>query len=83
MDEHNAAEDAKAKKYKKVEKKVLAEKKDREAAFKAKNEKEEEKRVKAYTTFKKDRHDFEHDLRIKQNELKEKDEKHKIEIKNA
>ena len=44
MDEHNAAEDAKAKKYKKVEKKVLADKKDRDANLKLKNEKEEEKR---------------------------------------
>lgn len=66
MDEHNAAEDAKAKKQKKVEKKVLADKKDREAHTKLKIEKEEEKRLKALTTYKKDRHDFEHDLRIKQ-----------------
>jgi len=59
LDEHAASEDAKAKKLKKVEKKVLADKKDRDAAFKAKNESNEDKRHKAITTFKKDRHDFE------------------------
>jgi hypothetical protein len=79
LDEHHAAEEAKAKKYKKVEKKVLADKKDRDAHTKAKIEKEEEKRQRALTTFKKDRQEFEHDLRTKQQELKEKDDKHKAE----
>lgn len=83
LDEHQKSEEDKAKKYKKVEKKVLADKKDRDAAFKDKFEKIEEKRVKAFTTFKKDRHDFELDLRIKQQELKEKDDLHKLEIEKA
>jgi len=43
LDEHHASEELKAKKSKKVEKKVLADKKDRDAAFKAKNEKDHER----------------------------------------
>lgn len=59
----------------------MTEKKEREALFKAKVEKDEERRHKAFATYKKDRIDYENELRTKQQELKEKDEKVKLEIK--
>jgi hypothetical protein len=59
IDEHQAAEETKAKKQKKIEKKVLDFKKDRDAAFKAKVEKDEERRSHAITKFKTERNHFE------------------------
>lgn len=44
----------------------MTEKKERDALFKAKVEKDEERRHKAFATYKKDRQDYEIELRTKQ-----------------